>query len=123
MSRKLKQFEMLPTHMLTTHNLFCFISSHCTSSNPTILLNEFAVAGPFLDKDQLDAVVEDLTQRSWIRIEEDSSLILTEEARERFAEIANRQDKVRKAVMKGISQEEYITVTRILQKMVDNLRL
>jgi DNA-binding MarR family transcriptional regulator len=71
----------------------------------------------------LDAVVEDLTQRSWIRIEEDSSLILTEEARERFAEIANTQDKVRKAVMKGLSQEEYITVTRILQKMVDNLRL
>jgi hypothetical protein len=123
MSRKLKQFEMLPTHMLATHNFFCFISSDCTSSNPTILLNEFAVAGPFLDKDQLDAVVEDLTQRSWIRIEEDSSLILTEEGRERFAEIANTQDKVRKAVMKGLSQEEYITVTRILQKMVDNLRL
>ena len=64
-----------------------------------------------------------LQNRSIINAVEGSSLILTEEGGKGFTEIANTQDKVRKAVTKGISQEEYIMATRILQKMVDNLRL
>lgn len=76
----------------------------------------------FLDKDQLDSVVKDLTQRSWVRIE-DSNLILTDAGRKDFTEIANTQDKVRKAVTKRISQEEYIMVTSILQRMIDKLRV
>jgi hypothetical protein len=37
-----------------------------------------------LDKDQLNAVVKDLTQRSWVRTTKDSSFILTDEGRKNF---------------------------------------
>jgi DNA-binding MarR family transcriptional regulator len=79
----------------------------------------------FLDKDQLDAVVNDLTQRNWVRREDSSSSLLsiTNEGKTGFAEVAKTQDEVRIAVMKGISQSDYYTVISILQRMIDNLRV
>jgi DNA-binding MarR family transcriptional regulator len=76
----------------------------------------------FLDKDQLDAVVNDLTQRNWVR-REDSSFSITNEGKTGFAELAKTQDGVRMAVMKGISQSDYSSVISILQRMIDNLRV
>ena len=75
----------------------------------------------FLDKDQLDAVVDDLTQRNWVRREDSSSFSITNEGKRGFAELAKTQDGVRMVVMKGISQSDYSTVISILQRMIDNL--
>lgn len=77
----------------------------------------------FLDKDQLDAVVNDLTQRNWVRREDSSLLSITNEGKTGFAELAKTQNEVRIVVMKGISQSDYYTVISILQRMIDNLRV
>jgi DNA-binding MarR family transcriptional regulator len=77
----------------------------------------------FLDKDQLDTVVNDLTQHNWVRRDESSLLSITNEGKTGFAELAKTQDEVRIAVMKGISQSDYYTVISILQRMIDNLRV
>ena len=81
----------------------------------------FEIMKVFLEKDQLDAVVNDLTQRNWVRREDSSSFSITNEGKRGFAELAKTQDGVRMVVMKGISQSDYSTVISILQRMIDNL--
>src|SRR5919108_3955884 len=81
----------------------------------------FEIMKVFLEKDQLDAVVNDLTQRNWVRREDSSSFSITNEGKRGFAELAKTQDGVRMVVMKGISQNDYSTVISILQRMIDNL--
>ena len=82
----------------------------------------FEIMKVFLEKDQLDAVVNDLTQRNWVRREDSSSSFsITNEGKIGFAELAKTQDGVRMVVMKGISQSDYSTVISILQRMIDNL--
>ena len=81
----------------------------------------FEIMKVFLEKDQLDAVVNDLTQRNWVRREDSSSFSITNEGKIGFAELAKTQDGVRMVVMKGISQSDYSTVISILQRMIDNL--
>lgn len=86
----------------------------------------FEFMSTFVDSSGLDEIITRFTERGWAeRIEggEDGTAAfqLTDEGRRRHRVILAAQKEVRQRAMQGISEEEYATVIRVLQRMVSNL--
>jgi DNA-binding MarR family transcriptional regulator len=87
----------------------------------------FQTMQTFMDLAGLNDIIEDLNQRGWItRLvvpgkPEASQLNLTAVGLEIHQKLLDLQNEVRKRAVQGVSEDEYSTVIRVLQKIVDNL--
>lgn len=76
----------------------------------------------FLDRPTLDTLLTGFRDRGWLQGDTGGEIALSEAGRQAHARILARQQEVRQQLMRGISAEEYTTVVRVLQRIVDNLR-
>ncbi|MEU1307576.1 MarR family winged helix-turn-helix transcriptional regulator [Streptomyces cinnamoneus] len=70
--------------------------------------------------DAIDVALDTTVARGWVRGTDEGRFLLTEagrEAKERTMEVVVR---VRREIHAGIPDEEYATVVRVLQRMVEN---
>ena len=85
----------------------------------------FEVMSAFVDASGLDKIVSHLAERGWVEsVEGDEggmAFQLTGEGRQRHSLIFAAQKEARQRAMQGISEEEYATVIRVLQRIVSNL--
>jgi len=80
----------------------------------------------FVDAPDLDEIMAHLTGNGWVEQSEESKqrvaeFRLTEEGQRRHIVILATQKEVRQRAMQGISQEEYMMVIRVLQRIISNL--
>lgn len=81
----------------------------------------FNTMSTFIDSGELDTILNNLMERGWVQTDQDATFALTEAGRQQHAIILARQKEVRQRAMQGISQEEYLTVLRVLERLVNNL--
>ncbi len=80
----------------------------------------------FVDAHNFDEIMTRLIARGWVEQSKVSKtdteeFQLTEDGRHQHEVIFAVQKKVRERAMQGISEEEYTTVIRVLQRIVSNL--
>jgi DNA-binding MarR family transcriptional regulator len=80
----------------------------------------------FIDASKLDEIITDLVGREWVEQSgvDDQGRVgyqLTEEGERQHGVILATQKEVRQRAMQSISQEEYLMLIRVLQRMVGNL--
>jgi DNA-binding MarR family transcriptional regulator len=80
----------------------------------------------FVDAQSLDQIITGFVERGWIEQSGGSefgkvAFQLTEEGRRKHGVILATQKEVRRRAMQDISEEEYMTAIRVLQKIVSNL--
>ncbi|MCB0194168.1 MAG: hypothetical protein KDJ65_19610 [Anaerolineae bacterium] len=102
------------------------------------VLNTLAEAGPiskeqiftfmrtFISASELENILTSLIERGWAEAvgqDGDNSIAfqLSDEGRQQHASILTVQKEVRQQAMQGISEDEYATVVRVLQQIVNNL--
>jgi hypothetical protein len=78
---------------------------------------------PFMGDDAgaVEAVIDDLLHRNWLRRLDDGGLEISEEGRSAHAEVMKRVSTTRQLLRRGISDDDYIKVVAALQRMVSNL--
>lgn len=78
---------------------------------------------PFVDRTRLESLVGDLVQRGLVQgggsLED--PLCLTESGRELHRAALEAQKRVRQEAVKGITEADYATTIRVLQRIVANL--
>ncbi len=75
---------------------------------------------PFDRPEVLEGVVGDLTSRGWI--EESSGLLrLTREGEREQASLATVVDDIRRQVAAALPQDDYVTLVRLLQRLIQGL--
>jgi DNA-binding MarR family transcriptional regulator len=80
----------------------------------------FNVLQTFLDAHQLDEMLNGFIQEGWLVVE-GNALSLTEAGKSKRTDLFKRQGEVRRRAMQGISDEEYVTIIAVLQRIVNNL--
>jgi DNA-binding MarR family transcriptional regulator len=80
----------------------------------------FNVLQTFIDAHQLDEMLDGFVREGWLVVEGDA-LSLTEAGKSKRTDLFKRQGEVRRRAMQGISDEEYVTIIAVLQRMVNNL--
>jgi DNA-binding MarR family transcriptional regulator len=80
----------------------------------------------FVDPAQLEKILSGLVERGWIGESVASeraipAFQLTEEGKRQHQQLLARQKEVRQRAVQGISEEEYVTVIQVLQRMASNL--
>lgn len=78
---------------------------------------------PFVEHDgsAVDVVIDDLLARGWLRNEQDGRLELSDQGRAAHAALATRVAATREILRRGITDHEYMTVVRVLERMASNL--
>jgi len=79
---------------------------------------------PFANAAGLDGIITGLVGRGWVGQSgtgEQETFRLTDAGRQGHATILAQQKEVRRRAVAGISEEDYATVIRVLQRMVSNL--
>ncbi len=83
-----------------------------------------AAMSTFVDSGELNEIVSEFVQEGWV-IEHDSGdtteLTLTGAGKSERGTIFKLQSNVRRQAMQGITEQEYITVIDVLQRMAKNL--
>lgn len=79
--------------------------------------------GPFADGERLQAVVDDLVARGLVERREPAGSVyqLSEQGRQLHQAALTAQREVRRQAMAGVSESDYQTAVRVLQRMVANL--
>lgn len=80
----------------------------------------FNVLQTFIDAHQLDEMLDGFVREGWLVVE-GNALSLTEAGKSKRTDLFKRQGEVRRRAMQGISDEEYVTIIAVLQRMVNNL--
>lgn len=84
----------------------------------------FATMKTFIDAHQLDETANDFVKEGWL-VEHgkggDTELALTDAGKTEHDAIFKLQSEVRRRVMQGVTEQEYMTVIDVLQRMVKNL--
>lgn len=82
----------------------------------------FETMQTFVDASEFQEIVTRLARRGWIVADVDSRELQLSQAGQRHHErIFTNQKEVRQRAMQGISKDEYVTVIRVLQQIVENL--
>jgi DNA-binding MarR family transcriptional regulator len=83
----------------------------------------FETMRAFVDARNLEEIITGLIARGWIERSKASQaeLQLSEEGRRQHEVIFATQKEIRQRAMQGISEEEYATAIRVLQRIVNNL--
>lgn len=74
----------------------------------------------FVDAAGVDRLLAELTERGWVSRSGDEFEV-TAEGEAAYARLAERIGEFRRRSREGISDEEYATVVRTLQRMIENL--
>ena len=83
----------------------------------------FSIMHTFVDAAQFQEIIYHLIDQGWIdETLASGELQLTCAGYDQHARIFATQKEVRQRAMQGIIQEDYVTVIRVLQQMVENLR-
>lgn len=91
-------------------------------SSPQSITQLASVLEPFASVDQLERVTDELRERGLIVKEEATGLIrLTEEGEQLHTRALERQRRVRRQAVAGLSEADYATTIRVLQQIVKNL--
>ena len=76
----------------------------------------------FIDALKLDEIIEGFVEEGWLIEHGDGAqLALTDAGKAKRETIFKLQSEVRKRAMQGITEREYATVIRVLERMVSNL--
>lgn len=75
----------------------------------------------FVNATQFTAILNDLRQKEWLSQTKTAELFLTEAGKEAHEHVLTLQNGIRQQTTAGISAEEYATVVRVLQQIVQNL--
>jgi DNA-binding MarR family transcriptional regulator len=78
----------------------------------------------FIDAAQLDEVIDDFVREGWLVKQgsgDDAQLTLTDTGKSKREAIFKLQSEVRQQTRKGITDEEYMLVIDVLQRMARNL--
>lgn len=84
----------------------------------------FATMQTFLSADQFDEILAGFAQQGWLAQQgagDAAVLVLTDAGKAERDTIFKLQSEVRRQALRGISDEEYLTVIDVLQRMVKNL--
>jgi DNA-binding MarR family transcriptional regulator len=82
----------------------------------------FEILRTFVDASEFQEIINRLIERGWIDAEVGcGDYQLTDIGEAQHERIFTTQKEVRQRAMQGISQDEYATVIRVLQQMVENL--
>jgi DNA-binding MarR family transcriptional regulator len=73
----------------------------------------------FADSTRVQSVVDRFKQQGWV--EGDDELKVTESGEQKFQQVAAVQNGVRDALMQTISQDEYVQIITVLQRMIRGL--
>jgi DNA-binding MarR family transcriptional regulator len=78
---------------------------------------------PFVGEDAtaVNTVVDDLAKRGWLRRFDNGDLELSAEGRTAHAAVLKRVGETRQLLRRGISDDQYLAVVAILQRMASNL--
>jgi len=81
----------------------------------------------FLDAFGLDEILKELDSRKWIAPDKDPEaggerLRLTEEGKAAHAEILAAQQNIRMRLFRGVTEEEYRTVLKVLRQVAENAK-
>jgi DNA-binding MarR family transcriptional regulator len=89
------------------------------ATGPTTRTELDTALAPFLADDPHGAsrALDDLIARGWVT----ETLSLTSEGRTGHASVSERTQQVRRSLMTGISDEEYVRTVDILEQMAHNL--
>lgn len=91
-------------------------------SSPQSITQLASVLEPFASVDQLERVTDELRERGLIVKEEATGLIrLTEEGEQLHTRALERQRRVRRQAVAGLSEADYATTIRVLQQIAKNL--
>lgn len=74
-----------------------------------------------LDSSGLEPIIAEPAGRGWLARNDSDDLRLTDAGKQQYQAALSLQSEVRKRVVRGVGEEEYTTVIRVLQKIVDNL--
>lgn len=78
----------------------------------------------FIDAQQLEEILNSFVQEGWLSMRgdgDDAALVLTGAGKTERETIFKLQSEVRRRALQGISDQEYITVIDVLQRLVNNL--
>ncbi len=78
----------------------------------------------FIDARQLDELIDEFVKEGWlIRHGEGdgAQLAITDAGKDKRETVFELQSEVRRRAMRGITEQEYVTVIGVLQRMVKNL--
>lgn len=81
----------------------------------------FETMRTFVDSPSFAELLRRLGERGWIEQQASAEYQLTEEGRRQYDAIFATQKEVRQRAMQGISEAEYTTAVRVLQRIVINL--
>ena len=92
-------------------------------ASPSTIAGLAAALRPFVGDDgtAVSAVVEDLAKRGWLRRFDNGDLELSAEGRSAHAAVTTRVTATRQLLRRGITDDEYVGVVTILQRMAANL--
>lgn len=80
----------------------------------------FNVLQTFLDVQQLAEILDGFVREGWL-IADEHGLRLTEAGKNKRADLFRRQGEVRRRALEGISDEQYMIVIEVLERMVNSL--
>jgi len=82
-----------------------------------------AALQPFVQEDAkaVEAIINDFFDRGWVRNVPDGGVEISERGRAVHESAMKRVAETRQDVRRGITDDEYVSVVRILQRMASNL--
>src|SRR5262245_51018485 len=81
-----------------------------------------AALQPFIENGaNVEQVVDDLLQRNWARRLPDGTISVSDQGRAAHAALVGRVAETRQRLRRGITDDEYLQVVRVLQRMSANL--
>jgi hypothetical protein len=93
------------------------------AAGPTTKVALTAALQPFVQGDSMaiDVVINDFLDRGWIRTAPDGRVEISDPGRATHEAAMQRVAETRQALRRGITDDEYVSVIRILQRMASNL--
>jgi DNA-binding MarR family transcriptional regulator len=95
------------------------------AAGPTTNAALTAALQPFVQGDSMaiEVVINDFLGRGWVRNVPDGGVEISERGRAAHEAAMQRVAETRQALRRGITEDEYVSVIRILQRMASNLEL
>jgi DNA-binding MarR family transcriptional regulator len=96
---------------------------HTLAAGPTTTTALTAGLQPFVQGESMtiEVILTDFLDRGWVRSVPDGRVEISERGRAAHEAALQRVSETRQALRSGITDDEYVTVIRILQRMASNL--
>jgi acylphosphatase len=93
------------------------------AAGPTTNAALTAALQPFVQGESMtiEVIITDFLDRGWVRNVPDGGVEISERGRAAHEAAMQRVAETRQALRRGVTDDEYVTVMRILQRMASNL--